>query len=96
MVQTTKGQATKRPWHIDGFDLTNIIVKHPSGNGWIKVADCHGEFPIDEQIANAQLIVRAVNSHDELVEALQDLLDRPDNENNRIKAKQALSKAGEL
>ena len=72
MVQTTKGQATKRPWHIDGFDLTNIIVKHPSGNGWIKVADCHGEFPIDEQIANAQLIVRAVNSHDELVEALKE------------------------
>lgn len=64
-------QATKRPWSIDGFDLASIIVKNPSENGWLKVVDCNGEFPINENLANAHLIVKAVNCHNELVEALK-------------------------
>lgn len=60
---------TTRPWSQDRYGT----VKDQNGqaiaaNGIASVM-CSGEWQ-DEAKANAELIVRAVNAHDELVEAL--------------------------
>lgn len=70
-------QATPRPWRTDAeFDHENIL-----GPDEAMVADCaiflnrkFGKRTPEINRANAELIVRAVNAHDALVEALEDLL----------------------
>lgn len=69
-------KATPRPWHIDK-DFP--IITDNKGSG---IADCNYCAAKSDEIncANAELIVRAVNCHDELVkvlyEAKQELLRR--------------------
>lgn len=69
-----KDQATKRPWHLDGFNLTAIIVKE--NNNYRNLLDCryYSRISLDEAIANSRLIVKAVNMHDELIESLRNVL----------------------
>lgn len=71
---------TPLPWHIDGSNLSAIIsctvprghpdAKHTCGD-YETIADCRG----DNWKENATLIVRAVNSHAVLVEALRGMLE---------------------
>lgn len=64
--------ATPRPWKMDRFTATVHGVK--GVNDGIVIADCcTPNAPSDdtEQLANATLIVCAVNQHDALVNALE-------------------------
>ena len=54
-------KATPRPWQNKGLAIKDLQ------ENWI--ADLHS-------MANAELIVRAVNCHDELVEALESLISK--------------------
>jgi hypothetical protein len=63
------GAATPRPWAINE-DRLHEIVFDPGGDG-IPIAECFGLPDDGETEANAALIVRAVNSHEALVEACE-------------------------
>jgi hypothetical protein len=64
----TKAQHTPLPWTYEGF--TSIFA--PSG---LAVANTRADhFGADRAQANAAFIVRACNSHYEMVEALETLL----------------------
>lgn len=71
----TNNTATPRPWAITERHATQN-VRDPMFwekdviKGGIRVAKCAG-FGKNEAEANAQLIVKAVNSHEKLVEALK-------------------------
>jgi len=62
----SEDKTTERPWRIDKFN--NII----GPQGQEIYFDVTGVNPIEDR-ANAALIVRAVNMHDRLVEALKRL-----------------------
>lgn len=66
----TKETHTPGPWGLMAGMPTNVLAA--SG---IRVARCDfdGDFSHPETRANAEMIVRAVNSHDELVAALKRL-----------------------
>lgn len=79
-TKTTKIPPTPRPWHTDGdglifgpnpdFDPTDLQTHEE-----ILIADVAPESKLtEEDKANADLIVRAVNHHENLVRALQDVL----------------------
>jgi len=59
-MSETRGAASPRPWANDGRDPRNVLVRDAVG----RIA--HAERPED-----AALIVRAVNAHEALVEALR-------------------------
>jgi hypothetical protein len=61
-----KDEATVRPWKTTGLS-TGIM----SGTKLVAVADGSTR---DERLANAQLIVTAVNSHERLLGALKDMV----------------------
>jgi hypothetical protein len=78
MGETSK--ATKRPWSRGN---RGAMFMAPSHERWV-VRGPEGEYvarinnPVrstEESEANAELIVRAVNAHDELVAALREVLD---------------------
>lgn len=65
---------TPLPWEVVETEHT----LHVRSNGTLFVADCMSEkdrSDIDEDRANADLIVLAVNNHEKLVEALKTLLE---------------------
>lgn len=68
---------TPTPWImdtplIDGIHCACISTTHDAGNLRPKlIASCVPCQSLSEQVANARLIVRAVNSHQTLVDALQ-------------------------
>ena len=67
----TKDNATPRPWHTRSGDCCIRIVEKSLPEGF-SVTICElsiGSFNFE---ANAKLIVKAVNCHDELVEALKE------------------------
>lgn len=71
-------KATPRPWKHDGeaeyiFAEQNQIVAQIRGWGYLEktFGPIHA---LEIQAANAELIVKAVNYHDRLVEALEDVL----------------------
>lgn len=67
----TQDKATPRPWKQEGIDSPSII-----GEQGEYIAYVHGHCIADAS-ANVALIVRAVNSHDALVEALSSFLRAP-------------------
>lgn len=79
------------PWHANGralmiHDKDNIAVAVPAVNG----------FPIARQLQIRDLIVRAVNSHDDLVavvEAMASFDGRNNNSHLKEMARAALAKA---
>lgn len=90
-----KRQATKRPWIVSDnkFEITEI------DNDSIICATDFIDIPKKIYKANARLIVKAVNCHDELVEALKGVVRAIEYLNGTTKhsilynnAKQALSK----
>ena len=114
-----KDKATKRPWIVSrpvsvtrDYDEEGHYIRSTAIDGWPVCANT-GENDLDraEQLANAQLIVKAVNCHDELVEALKMILEydektlirrpytnekyKPLTNLLREKSKQALKKASE-
>lgn len=77
---TNKPQHTAIPWEPTGNGEPVKNIKDPIfyklgiKHGGIRVAEAHG-IGEEEAKANAAFIVKAVNSHDELVEALKSVLD---------------------
>jgi hypothetical protein len=75
MSNTSKRSAL--PWRV-GSDLIIRQDNRPINNSGVLIASVHGNsqsgfFPTDEEaVANAAFIVRAVNSHEQLVAALRD------------------------
>jgi len=66
---------TPTPWHFEELD------RRPDGCGYLRCAadnleiSHHGDMgrSREENLANAAFIVKAVNSHDKLVEALKEI-----------------------
>lgn len=60
---------TPTPWKLDGFHIVD-------DNGAI-IATCRTayRYATQEEVSNAELIVKCVNSHDELLEACKGLLE---------------------
>ncbi len=67
IAEASKDEATPRPWRLLGPDGSNIIA--PTGQVIIVADKAERHWK-----ANAALIVRAVNSHAALVEALKSML----------------------
>lgn len=98
---TATPKHTPTPWTIEkpskGCDVPII-----HGSKFEEIAVMMHELSEEEIEANAQLIVKAVNSHEKLVEAIKDLLAAADTMNEHIdiwaynKAIQALKSAGEI
>ena len=86
----TKDNATPRPWKLNEY-----TGEHKDG---YTIFDCGGFLNMDEDKANARLIVKTVNCHDKLVEALKEIgetLKDGRNEDAYYLVKQALKKASE-
>jgi hypothetical protein len=67
-------QHTKTPWRVQA--TYPVLVEGQMADGmWALVADAGGDvdMPQTEWASNAAFIVKAVNMHDALVEALRDL-----------------------
>jgi len=93
-----KTKHTPTPWHLSIDEDTNEVIPDifdGESEDAIHIAHCLSEA--GNPTENAKFIVRAVNAHDELVAALEGLLDctesRPTNYNERVAAKAALAKA---
>lgn len=70
-------QPAPRPWHRDGFNLTTIIIKE-NGN-YRNLLDCRydSKTSLEEAISNSSFIVKCVNNHEKLVEALRSIIITP-------------------
>ena len=98
-METETAKHTPGPWEIR--DNQEIIVRE--GGGTVRlIAQCHaGHSP--ERSANAAYIVRACNSHEELLQALKVLLDHTEEQyphfesirgiNDKEKARAAIANA---
>lgn len=67
-------KATPPPWATDGRMIVQEVEGRSFWSGQPYIADCHVSASIREPgstAANAELIVRAVNCHAELVNALR-------------------------
>jgi hypothetical protein len=65
-------EATKRPWYAYGIHVQSAVIEvHELNEGYSSVCTTEGDTP-EEAVANADLIVKAVNNHDALVAALED------------------------
>ena len=63
-------EATKRPWYAYGIHVQSAVIEvHELNEGYSSVCTTEGDTP-EEAVANADLIVKAVNAHDALVAAL--------------------------
>lgn len=86
----SKDKATPRPWAIEkvkGFDKKLVYCK-------INGANVYKSSVAGTDEANAELIVRAVNAHQDLVEALKMLVRRYDfQDDDQAQAEQAIAKA---
>jgi hypothetical protein len=73
----TNDKATPRPWkfekHFDGNYFGNILAQYPEGT-WRTITVQLKYGTPEENQANASLIVKAVNSHDALLEACKEAL----------------------
>jgi hypothetical protein len=61
-------EATKRPWYATGIHVQSAAINEDN-----YVCTAEGDTP-EAAIANADLIVKAVNSHDALVAALKETM----------------------
>lgn len=72
---TDISKASPRPWRWDfgdnGIDYSNKYCQITDVDGDLVIADVNDLFDKEIGRANAALIVEAVNSHDELVSALE-------------------------
>ena len=97
-------KASPRPWKIK-YEM-NVVADRDGGRGIVcsnaTVAACGGfssnmKNTTDENRANARLIVRAVNSHERLVEALREIAAfNDDRGNTRLQATGSYSAFDEL
>ena len=64
---------TPTPWYVQDYRKNWVAAEGPVSetNGGYTICECHGP----ESVANAQLIVTAVNSHQKLVDALKECLE---------------------
>lgn len=74
-----KDQATPRPWEI--ISDKNLPIGHPAFHNQIRIVNYETKkliclFRVEDE-SNAKLIVKAVNSNDELVKALESILITP-------------------
>ena len=70
---------TPLPWDRDGFNLSSVIALD-SGRRYFRICSCSFDksikdtsLQIEDELANAAFIVKCVNSHYELVEALRNV-----------------------
>ena len=66
----TKDNATPRPWKVSDLDKFRIVADDNAGR-YVAITYHDMLHNTEMNEANAQLIVKAVNCHDELVEALK-------------------------
>lgn len=68
-------EPSPRPW-FHGMDLTDVCAKQTNDEyAFVASTNMQADLPYELRIANAAHLVRCVNQHDALVEALEDLLD---------------------
>lgn len=67
---------TPGPWRVDPKAITRVVA---GANDTVAVTGCQSDL-IDEWPPNAEFIVRACNAHDEMLAALQELLECADAE----------------
>ena len=65
--------ATPRPWRYELSTTRPMAFIHADKDYWL--ADVHDGNGAYDVVANARLIVRAVNAHDELVSSLKVILE---------------------
>jgi len=76
-------KATERPWGINlAHGVPTIFSQSKTGYPAICMMSSGAEKPNNE--ANAALIVRAVNSHEALIEALENLIKRTERLDKRL------------
>ena len=66
----TKDNATPRPWKVSDLNKCRIVADDNAGR-YVAITYHDMLHNTEMNEANAQLIVKAVNCHDELVEALK-------------------------
>lgn len=81
--ETKAAEPTRRPWAIYDFegqfkDYPKTIIVAPTRESILEVSGGWPQCTLAENEANAALIVRAVNNHDTLVEALRLVVTRYD------------------
>lgn len=79
----TEVSATRRPWEIYDFDgqvkdYPKTIIVAPTGESICEISGGWPQCTLAENEANAEMIVRAVNNHEALVEALRLVVTRYD------------------
>ena len=110
MTKQTNDRATGRPWGISSSNM--IFSKNKLVASCVSIGVAELDPSPEETIANAQLIVKAVNSYDAMREVLQAIVDydestplrkpytdtvyKPLTNLLRDKAKQALESCGEV
>lgn len=68
----SKAQHTPTPWKVFIEDYSVVIMSKEGDH----VCDCNSSYEEDgENKANAELIVKAVNCHDELLAAFKEILE---------------------
>lgn len=69
---------TPTPWHLEksGYTQTSVYIYSEIGKPLAHTVT--PDFGLDEQEANAAFIVRAVNSHDTLVDAIKFAISDPE------------------
>ena len=77
-MTTKQTKATERPWRIS----SSVVVVNEVGK--VVAMPMMGvdslEVPLEEMIANAELICEAINAHDALMDALRDINTLANNE----------------
>ena len=102
--EKVKTQATPRPWKFiqDRHKSGQVINAISTGesNRWIARMCLNPEVSFEQEKANAELIVRAVNCHDELVQKLEEIKkiisEYPDLPDKKYKAVLTLSGLDDL
>ncbi len=64
-------KATERPWQNYVIDKRVLICRDLTGKQIASMDE--SDMKLDNDIANAELIVKAVNNHDQLLEVLKDI-----------------------
>ena len=96
----TKDNATPRPWQI-GLDSHGTSIDAKINGNWYPIADINvpmiaelgSDNAMDMQEANAELIVKAVNCHDDFISLAQSVMKLDCPEHIHVMAYKLLKKA---
>jgi len=66
---------TATPWKLHAQGDASEYCLLTNDKGWVIAFRINGEFANAQELANAKFIETACNAHDELLEALQEIVD---------------------